>query len=307
MGPPATWPPSSATATRIFTWRDDLAFDVTNVPKLRPQRVYRNQNGVVQLGFPPPQTSPMMTPGNPLYVPGLTNAVAGEADLSQRTTGGMGGYSWMVTITPAYDEMGLVSYINPGSAPSLSWSDRHLHTVSVVVFFRRDLTLPVPAPGDQSESSERVVNVVDRNGNPAYKYLAGYGGGDVTLQLASTSVSSPADYLNVKRDDWLLLCGQAGVYHSADPEPDKSTILQYVNYFRWYRIVAVDDSPASIAASPYTRNVTLAGPDWPALPGATVMNTAAVTSTQAVLIKGVVGVYSETMALESNRLWTPVP
>jgi prepilin-type N-terminal cleavage/methylation domain-containing protein len=267
-------------ATRIFTWRDDLAFDTTNAPKLRPQRIYRNSYGVVQAGFS--------------SVPG--SMLCGETDLSQKATGGTGGYSWMVTVTPAYDEMGL---FNAAGAPS--WSDHHLYTVSVVVFFRRDLSLPVQPSSDQSFSSERIANVT-------FKNSFGYGGGDIQLGPAAGSVGDVGQFLDVKRDDWLLLCGQALVYHSANAPAANAP--QYVNYFRWYRVVAVDDFLTSTAASQQTqnyRNVTLAGPDWPILPTASNVTQMMSTTVYAVLMKGVVGVYSDTMALESDRLWATAP
>ena len=204
----------------------------------------------------------------------------------------------MVTVTPAYQEMALIS---PASSnPPLSWSDRHLYNVSVVVFYKRDLSLPVQQTAalgaDQSESSERIVTVTFRN-------PTGYSGGDVTL-TAPNAASAPGDFFNIKRDDWLLLCGQSNAYHSADYSAANT---KAVNLFRWYRIVAIDDSTLSITNSPRTRNVTLAGPDWPILPSGTYIGNMNNTTYTGVLVNNVVGVYSEVMTLESNRLWAPAP
>jgi prepilin-type N-terminal cleavage/methylation domain-containing protein len=306
------WPTiTSAAASRIFTWRDDLAFDTTYVPKLRPQRIYRNTNGIAQPGFESSVVAP--------YLLGpRTTPLYGETDLSAQGGGGMGGYSWVVTVTPAYQEMALLSAAN--ATPPLSWSDRHLYNVSVVVFYKRDLTLPVQQSNtlsvNQSESSERMVAVQFRN-------PTGYGGGDVTLTATSANAPVPGDFFNVKRDDWLLLCGQTCVYHSADLKTSKTTVSTpgapvYANYFRWYRVVAIDDSNASInnpndPTAQYKRNVTLAGPDWPMMNGAAgtaLMNPSVLgkgTSAVGVLVNNVVGVYSDVVTLESNRLWAPVP
>ena len=324
-GPVQTMPPyytsssiksNSPVAARIFSWRDDLAFDTTYVPKLRPQRIYRAYNSgsggiFAQPGFEAMITSPQspylpLPRGTPLYA---------ETDLSQQAQGGVGGYSWMVTITPAYQEMALLG--GSATGPPLSWSDHHLYMVSVVVFYKRDLTLPVCSNGnlqttslsyDQSECSERIVNVTFRN-------PTGYGGGDVTLVATSNNAKAPGDFFKLKRDDWLLLCGQVNVQDSADPGTGNTTISnpastspKYapVNYFRWYRVVAMDDSNASInnpndSTAQYKRNVTLAGPDWPN--GTGIMSGPVV----AVLVNGVVGVYSDVTTLESNRLWASAP
>jgi hypothetical protein len=282
-----TMPMPAAAASRIFTWRDDLAFDTTYVPKLRPQRIYRNINGTAQAGFESSVVAP--------FLPGpRTTPVYGETDLSAQGGNGMGGYSWMVTVTPAFQEMALLSGANAG--PPLSWSDRHLYSVSVVVFYKRDLSVPVKQnlnfSADQSESSERSVAVTFRN-------PTGYGGGDVIL-TAPSNTAATGDFFNIKRDDWLLLCGQANVYHSADPKTANTTISQPVNLFRWYRIVAIDDSTLSTVNSPRTRNVTLAGPDWPI----GYMNSTVYTG---VLMNNIVGVYSDVVTLENNRLWAPAP
>jgi prepilin-type N-terminal cleavage/methylation domain-containing protein len=278
-------------ASRIFFWRDDLAFDTTYVPKLRPQRIYRNAGGVAQAGFE-------SVPAPPYLLAPRNTSVYAETDVSQQAVGGIGGYSWMVTVTPAYQEMALIS---PASSnPPLSWSDRHLYNVSVVVFYKRDLSLPVQQTAalgaDQSESSERIVTVTFRN-------PTGYSGGDVTL-TAPNAASAPGDFFNIKRDDWLLLCGQSNAYHSADYSAANT---KAVNLFRWYRIVAIDDSTLSITNSPRTRNVTLAGPDWPILPSGTYIGNMNNTTYTGVLVNNVVGVYSEVMTLESNRLWAPAP
>lgn len=81
----------------------------------------------------------------------------------------------------------------------------------------------------------------------------GLGGGDVTLGDA-----------DVKQDEWVLV-----------GETDYP--------YEWYRVVAADEEGAA------TRNVTLAGPDWPT------------PATQAAVFSDVVGVYTATYPLESGN------
>jgi hypothetical protein len=302
-----------AVASRIFSWRDDLAFDTSYVPKLRPQRLYRNINGTAQPGFENIAAMP--------YLPGpRTTPVYAETDLSAQG-GGMGGYSWMVTVMPAYQEMPLQSGANAGA---LSWIDHHLFNVSVVVFYKRNLSLPLCSNGqiqspyglpyDQSECSERIAYAFFVNppsGTPPVNNPTGYGGGDVVLTTPGYA-AAPGDLLNIKRDDWLMLCCEATVYVCPDTNPSASpptTINQPVVYFKWYRVVAVDDSNTSIAKYPNSRRVTLAGPDWPApgqyFPNGIVYNNQ--VPVEAVLLSGIVGVYSDVVTLDSDRLWDPVP
>ena len=96
------------------------------------------------------------------------------------------------------------------------------------------------------------------------------GGGDMTL------TAPQEDLERVKRNHWILLCGRTG----GPPAAGATT----GPLFHWYRVVAV-----AAGASATQRDVSLAGPDW----------TGPATGLQAVLIDGVVGVYTETV--ETNR------
>jgi hypothetical protein len=316
-------------ASRMFMWRDDLAYDTSNVPKLRPQRIYRNIAGLIQAGYAGNMPGNiLLSAGTPLF---------SETDVSAQGGGGAGGYSWMVTVTPAYQEMPLQSGANAGA---LAWTDHHLFNVSVVVFYKRNLLLPLCSNGqvqsasglpyDQSECSERIVyatfvnpppaNATAAPGAPAVSNPTGYGGGDVIL-TAPSSAKSFGDMLSVKRDDWILLLCEANMYVCPDVNPSLGTSLnQPAVYFKWYRVVAVDDSNISIGAYPNSRRVTLAGPDFPApnlwnppapANNPTSKNVGVLSGdgapVEAVLMSGVVGVYSDVITLESNRLWAPAP
>lgn len=97
----------------------------------------------------------------------------------------------------------------------------------------------------------------------------GYGGGEVLLTLSKESHAS-----RLQTDHWILLLSRGG-----GPPPSGSL-------FRWYRIVAVASHPSNSLQ----RYVTLAGPDWTA--GSTA---------QAVLMEGVVGVYTRVIEMEQGR------
>jgi outer membrane protein insertion porin family len=75
--------------------------------------------------------------------------------------------------------------------------------------------------------------------------------------------------------EWLMLSG----YRNSAPT------------YRWYRVVDVSEVAGS---GPYTRDVTLFGPDWHI--------TAA--STEATLLNNIVAVYEKTIRLETSGLWT---
>jgi hypothetical protein len=126
--------------------------------------------------------------------------------------------------------------------------------------------------------------------------------------------------LNIKRDDWILLFCESNVYVSPDTNPSTNpptTVNQPIVYSKWYRVVAVDDSTTSIIQYPNSRHVTLAGPDFPAPNQWNPQNRPASSNVgmlsgdgapiEAVLMSGVVGVYSSVLTLESDRLWAPAP
>jgi hypothetical protein len=187
-----------------------------------------------------------------------------------------GNYSCMVTITPSLPET-IIPSPTPsamGGAAQASLTDRRLYVVSVVVFYGRDTSLP----NATDTSSERVATIASSTYNNAFLKYGGYGGGSVLLQ-APTGDASPGDMLAVKPDEWVLLC--ANLQGAAGTFP----------FFRWYRIVSIGD------VSGTSRYAMLAGPDWPT--GSIVAG----SSPQVVLMRGVVGVYSDILELEGDGLW----
>jgi len=145
-------------------------------------------------------------------------------------------YSWLATVSPAVAEA------------NLEVDNRRLYEVSVVVFYKRDFAYN---PGDPVPS-ERTAGV---------RFL---GGGDVVLTVPGTVEN--ALRLEVEKDQWLMLCGQAQV---PDERPTAPSNPRNVLVPRWYRVVAVDEEPQLVdsqkppgADNPWIRFVTLAGPDW---------------------------------------------
>jgi len=162
-----------------------------------------------------------------------------------------GNYSWMVTVCPVPTEVGQTV------------ADRSLYEVSAVVFHQRDFSSPLAAY-DPDRPGERVVTVEVTGG--------GYGGGDVRLSVDSSGANArTATYLDVRENEWILLCGTSA------PQ----------NIFKWYRVVSAGEvfNDTTVNPNQWRRLVTLAGPDWGYGNG------------YGVLCTGVAGVYTEVMAV----------
>jgi hypothetical protein len=224
---------SEPVADRIFTWSDDLLFERDEDDESQRPRQQMIWSDGVMAPFPP---------ANLPEVPILRQSE--------------GRYSWLLCVTPA------VSEVNMNAA------QKRTYTVSVVVFYKRDLSGP-PDPSDTlSIPTERAVDIT---------FLSdGYAGGDVKLDAPAR------EYLNVKPNEWLMITGRQAV-----PSP---TGFRRVGV--WYRVVMVDEEP-EFEVDHWTRYVTLAGPDWTAAGAA-----------QAVLLDGVVGVYTTTVVLDRESTWT---
>ncbi len=123
--------PSEALANRIFTWQDDLVFDVPDDRQLRPGAIFDQD---------------VSDPANPTEV---RQQMAGD-------------YSWMITVTPV-----IIAEKRFAGSSKVSLTPGSLHTVSVVVFYKRDLAVN-PA---EAKPTERMVTANILGG--------GYGGGDV--------------------------------------------------------------------------------------------------------------------------------
>ena len=178
--------------------------------------------------------------------------------------------SYMVTLTPK------VHMQLPATAPH----EQQLYIMSVIVFARRNVN-------EISIANERVLRVQFLN--------QGFGGGECRFfGLTEKSVE-------VQSDDWVMLAANSNVGQ----------------VFRWYRVLACDfESVYNGQVNAWSREVTLQGPDWsrrewhyPVTPppwpvqlGAGYPQTPYVTN--AVLLRGVIGVYEKTVRLEKSSLWS---
>ena len=192
-----------------------------------------------------------------------------QLDPQQRKRQSDGGMSWMVTLTPK-------EHLQLQPAPV----EQQLYIMSVVVFSRRD-------PAELTTENERVTRVQFHN--------LGYGGGDVTLYGNSEKS------VDVQGDDWVMLAANSNVGR----------------VFRWYRVLACDFEPLfNNVLNVWSREVTLQGPDWnrrewhypPTPPPWPVQINAGYPAepyvTNAILLRGVVGVYEKTVRLETSSLWS---
>lgn len=158
------------------------------------------------------------------------------------------------------------------AAPVLSSADRDLYTLSVVVFHNRSVT---------NTAAEHVVNVRDFVAN-------GLAGGDVTLEGTSP------DDLELRSGNWVMLM---------------DFISSGVPFFRWYRVVATEESAQPSGAN-WQREVTLHGADWPSNLVQdtydywnTTPTPPGITPTRVAVIDNVVAVYEKTVRLETGNLW----
>ncbi len=213
-----------AVLDRIFRWRDDLIFDIDeDNPDNRPRQSCLWSDGTVA---PYPDTS---ATANPLHAQTADN------------------YSWMLTAVPDPGELPITSDINV-----LTAHEQQTYTVSIVTFYKRDFTCDATA----DPPSERFAGI-DFIGT-------GIGGGDAILMSppAVTSMDQAEKYLKVKENEWIMVTGFVR-------EPRLDPIVGFYTgninsgirrIAKWYRVIRVDDEVEG--SGPFTRNITLAGPDW---------------------------------------------
>ncbi|MGD9724263.1 MAG: prepilin-type N-terminal cleavage/methylation domain-containing protein [Pirellulales bacterium] len=195
---------------------------------------------------PPAQSMFIELAGNTVFRGGVdVDPTAGR--LLKR--GSVGDYSWLATIV---------------SEPTLSALTTKV-TVSVVVFYKRDLTQP--------DKSERLLEVTQYPGQ-------GIGGGEVIVD-----VPLPGEL--VKPGQWMMLAGFMANPFAPDPGAPAPFQPPTIKHFRWYRVLAADTRDGT------TQRVTLAGPDW------LLVSPAQVPNTRAWLFSDVVAVYEKNMYLQT--------
>lgn len=162
---------SETLAERIFSGRDDLAFD-TPLGQGRPRQLFSYSSGET-LAWP------LRADHAREAGPDLRFALSRETE---------GNYTWMMTLTPAPS----VAAATSSAAPR----DKQFYNVSVVVFYKRALAEPDP---NDDEPPERVATVRQA------LLGRGLGGGNLTLEYPRTH---SAAWRPATSGDWLLLCGR---------------------------------------------------------------------------------------------------
>jgi hypothetical protein len=177
----------------------------------------------------------------------------------------LGDYSWLMTVVPDPD---LSDPANPLAQPL---------RVSVAVFYKR----PLGVVG----GGERICDLSYPGGSD----------GEAELQLAAAGVgpqfgADGAAHLDVQPGQWIMFAGAKTV--AGSPRWD----------FRWHRIVSADQTldsgsnevtPGSPGTGPWTKNLTVAGPDW----------SAAYAGGRAFLFDGVIAVYEQELKLETDSMY----
>ncbi|MGO8744781.1 MAG: hypothetical protein ACLQNE_02210 [Thermoguttaceae bacterium] len=180
-----------------------------------------------------------------------------------------GAYSWMATVVPVDAREDIAATLStPPTPPYYRVSIPRFYRCSVAVFNRRDYSAPVTTTADNQPPAERFVTAVLN------------GGGELSLYAQM----GQATYLNVRENEWLMLCGQEYIPTSGG---------YYRNVFRWYRIVAASAIDTDPTTGLPRRRLTVAGDDWNTAWCVTVNATiTGQPQAQAALFTGIVGVYS---------------
>ncbi|MEW4561389.1 hypothetical protein AB1K70_02620 [Bremerella sp. JC770] len=243
----------------------------------------------------------------------------------------MGEYSWMVMLVPEPIEMiDRTTFTAPLSIPQENWLNppvnyattiadlADLQTIAnrcatdeyvahVIVMRNRLATIPSGAVDgeDTSDSesleyiNERVLRVTEFFGS------GGYSTGEVTIFQEGGDLELAEDQtLKVSNGDWICLArrlpaSRSGTTNTHHPRGDM---------YQWYKVVMVDDVVADGSGN-FTRRLTINGPDWPVedTDADTDSDATSLSSapTHAIIVDGVVGVYSKRVRLETQTPWSP--
>jgi len=234
----------------------------------------------------------------------------------------MGEYTWMVMLTPEPFAVSRVSQLSTGLN---SASGSYLHppietsnstggtdqdelnatlknavtdeyTAHVMIMRNRQANLPSDALGSNDVSTidtevekinERILDVSN------FFASSGYSTGEVELKV-TTPVSTAAEeeaediHLKLSNGDWICLVRRMPIAGTSSfPRGD---------LYQWYKVVMIDDIVEQTDG--YTRRLTINGPDWPT-------DDPSYAPTHAIIVDGVVGVYTKRVRLETQSPWSP--
>ena len=329
---PIAAPLPEAFARQLTTWADELKFSLESDGK-RPRQMF----SWVQFD-PSSPSSPPTVPSEFAVSPVMvgdefdpTNKLAQDADSERRFTWAVmitpivpityqGTFNWGGGLVPRVDSSLIQQWDNGGAfsppIPVVNAANVTRCEISIVVFYNRNFYCP-EGSGDTNVDELRTVSDVEKvRERSVYAQLigGGVGGGDVYLFVPDGDDARPVGYLNVKKNDWIMLkgldrAGFVGNHGALAPDyPNCPTIPVRPTVCKWYRVVSVDDveygkqfpNPVDFSQPLLGRRrlVTLAGPDWEVdttyntTTGNTPPFDSATDIAEAALVDNVAGVYT---------------
>lgn len=157
-------------------------------------------------------------------------------------------------------------------------------------------------PESLEYTNERVLRVAD------FFSSGGFSTGEVTIQQTGGTLKEAEEQtLKIGNGDWICLARRLPSRHSDFGSGPQNTHYPRGDIYQWYKVVMVDDVVAS--GGNFTRRLTINGPDWPVADTDADTDLSATTlpstPTHAIIVDGVVGVYSKRVRLETQSPWSP--
>ncbi|MBA2117314.1 type IV pilus modification PilV family protein [Bremerella alba] len=244
----------------------------------------------------------------------------------------LGEYSWMVMLVPepieTYERTTFsgnltrdqenwlnspVNYSNTGVSGSgdlqiiANRTATDEYVAHVIIMRNRLGTIPAGAvdgedsadPESLEYTNERVLRVTDFFGS------GGYSTGEVTIFQQGGSLELAEDHtLKISNGDWICLARRL----PARRVSGTNTRHPRGDIYQWYKVVMVDEVVPDGSGN-FTRRLTINGPDWPVADTDADVDTNEATlpssPTHAIIVDGVVGVYSKRVRLETLSPWSP--
>lgn len=154
-------------------------------------------------------------------------------------------------------------------------------------------------------TNERVLRVVD------FFSSGGFSTGEVTIfQEGGTLEQAEDQGLKISNGDWICLARRLPSRRIFPGMPPTRTNSHYPrgDIYQWYKVVMVDDVIPDGSGN-FFRRLTINGPDWPVhdtdVDDDDLASTYSSAPTHAIIVDGVVGVYSKRVRLETQSPWSP--
>jgi hypothetical protein len=227
-----------------------------------------------------------------------------------------GEFTWLATITPnSANQITFNPTLDTATIQPPQMTNQY--TLSIVVFDRRVLSTPVAATSEQGQ--EEMVQAHWPTLGTSQDSTLAVSGGEFTLTDSSSNASAKLGM--VRPDQWIMLCRYLPyTFTYGSTTPPSYAYFPYMEA-KWYRVVAAGNITQS--GTTYSRQITLAGPDWEADPTAanvaspstlyiaptsvtwpsTVSTGSQNYNTYACLFDGAVAVYQRVIHLEGPSVW----